>query len=175
MYLTFEGPKPSNTDYTTITYWLVYSPTDHNFEITSFFDSPYSSNSINNIPAGSALDFQVRAMIGGMHRGNNPNETNPLLRYAFVFDGEVSDWSSTQTVNIIPKLASSAGATAMPTTTETPAYSSTPDAKSADNLQVNDLVIIVAAASAVIIAAVIAVAAVLIKKAKNTNSSTPPK
>ena len=107
-----------------------------------------------------------------MHRGNNPNETNPLLRYAFVFDGEVSDWSSTQTVNIIPKLASSAGATTTPTTTETPAYSSPHDAKSADNLQVNDLVILTIAAAAVIIAAIIAVAAVLIKRTKNTNSNT---
>jgi hypothetical protein len=170
MYLKFEGPKPSNTDYTIIAYRLVYSPTDHNFELTSFYDSPYSSNSISSIPVGSALDFRVRAMVGFMHRGNNANETNPLLRYQFVFDGEISEWSSTQTV----KLTSAAGATAMPTATETPAYSSTPDAALADNLQVNDLVVIVIAASAAIIMAIIAVAAVLIKRAKTQTAALTP-
>jgi hypothetical protein len=100
MYLTFEGPKRSNVTYTTITYGLIYSPTDQTYELTRFFDDPYSSNSISNIPPDSTLDFRVRAMVGGMHRGNNPNETNPLLRYQFVFDGETSYWSSTQTLTV---------------------------------------------------------------------------
>ncbi len=102
MYLLFEGPKPSNSDYTTITYELVSSPNhpEQGFELRSFFDDIYGSNTITGIPGNSRLDFRVRAMYGAMHRGNNPDATNPLERYPWVFDGEISDWSSTQTVTI---------------------------------------------------------------------------
>ena len=52
------------------------------------------------IPAGSQVDFQVEAMIGYVHREYNPNSTSYLDLYPWVFTGEVSGWSETQTMTI---------------------------------------------------------------------------
>ena len=50
----------------------------------------------NIIPTGTTTDIQVEAMIGHIGR----NSTYP---YPYVFLGEVSGWSSTQTVTLPPK------------------------------------------------------------------------
>ena len=50
----------------------------------------------NTIPTGATTDIQVEVMIGHIGR----NSTYP---YSYVFLGEVSGWSSTQTVTLPPK------------------------------------------------------------------------
>jgi hypothetical protein len=46
-------------------------------------------------PPNSELDFQVQALIGFVHR-----EVTPIPGGGWLFTGEVSDWSSTQTLTI---------------------------------------------------------------------------
>lgn len=122
----------SNSSYTTVSFSL-----DDNY--FPFWD---------NIPGGGTVDIQVQALIGSVHRIQNGSATDILSRYPWIFDGQESEWSSTQTVTI-------------------------PSGAITDDLHVSDLVIIVVAASAVIITAIVAVAAVLIKRAK-TQTATPP-
>jgi hypothetical protein len=120
MYFRFEGPKPSNSDHTIITYELVSSPThpEQGFELTRFFDNPVGSNTIMGIPPNSQLDFRVRAMYGAMHRSYNPNATDQLSMYPWVFEGATSDWSNTQTVTI-PETSASPSPSPNPTPTPT--------------------------------------------------------
>lgn len=140
----------SNSSYTTVAFSL-----DDNY--FPFWD---------NIPGGGTVDIQVQALIGYVHRVP-PDETSEIPFYPWVFTGETSDWSSTQTV-IVPDAPATPEATGNPAPTGALANST------ADNLQVNDLIIIVIAASAVIIVAIIAVTAVLIKKPKTQTATQPP-
>ncbi len=39
-------------------------------------------------------------MIGWIHRVFNPNSTDQLTMYPFVFSGETSGWSNTQTITL---------------------------------------------------------------------------
>ena len=102
MYSLFEGPEPSDSDHTIITYELVSSPThpEQGFELRSFFDDPIGSNTVTGIPPNSKLDFRVRIMYGAMLRSYNPDATDQLSMYPYVFEGETSDWSNTQTISI---------------------------------------------------------------------------
>ena len=52
------------------------------------------------IPAGGQVDFQVEAMIGYVHRIPNPEATHMLEMYPWVFTGETSGWSATQTITV---------------------------------------------------------------------------
>ncbi len=52
------------------------------------------------VPANSVVDVQVQAMIGYIHREYNPNHTSQLDMYPYVFTGETSGWSPTQTLTI---------------------------------------------------------------------------
>jgi hypothetical protein len=57
---------------------------------------------------GAQFDCQVQAMEGYIQRGFNANYTGLWDMYPYVFTGQVSDWSSTQTVTIfgdIPSLS----------------------------------------------------------------------
>jgi hypothetical protein len=120
MYLRFEGPKQSNSDYTIITYELLSSPThpEQGFELRSFFNDPVGSNTIMGIPPISQLDFRVCAMYGAMHRGYNPNAPDQLGMFPWVFDGETSGWSNTQTITI-PEPSTSTSPSQNPTPTPT--------------------------------------------------------
>ncbi|HLN46463.1 MAG TPA: hypothetical protein VK209_12225 [Candidatus Sulfotelmatobacter sp.] len=51
-------------------------------------------------PNNSILDVQAKAMIGYIHRVPNSNFTSQLDMYPYVFSGETSDWSNTQTITI---------------------------------------------------------------------------
>jgi hypothetical protein len=55
---------------------------------------------IVEFPAVAQVDFQVEAMTGFVHRVFNPNATNQLEMYPYVFSGETSGWSNTQTLTI---------------------------------------------------------------------------
>jgi hypothetical protein len=56
------------------------------------------------IAAGATTDIQVKAMIGHIERGFNGNATNQIEMYPYVFVGQISDWSNTQTVTLPPKV-----------------------------------------------------------------------
>ncbi len=53
-----------------------------------------------DVPSGGQMDFQVEAMIGYVSRVYNPNATGPFDIYPWVFTGETSGWSNTQTLDI---------------------------------------------------------------------------
>jgi hypothetical protein len=94
-------PTQSNSEFTVLFYLL-----DEN--TYPFWNSTYS---------GAQIDFQVQALIGAVHRGYNPSATNQLEMYPFVFTGEMSDWSNTQTVTI-PATSTSASPTPTPSVPE---------------------------------------------------------
>ncbi|XHH09533.1 MAG: hypothetical protein ACFCUE_02585 [Candidatus Bathyarchaeia archaeon] len=89
----------SNSEYTKV----AYSLDDNEFP---FWD---------NIPEGGTVDFQVEALVGSVHRSYNPNATEQLDMYPYVFTGKTSGWSNTHTVTV-PKPA----ADPLPTTPELP-------------------------------------------------------
>jgi hypothetical protein len=75
----------------------------------------------DNIPQGGTVDFQVEALAGSVHRGYNPNATDQLNMYPYVFTGETSGWSNTQTATV-PQT----DATPSPTVPEFPALAVLP-------------------------------------------------
>ena len=86
LYLIEEVPTSSYSEYTV----LSYSPIGENSYILG--------NRMIDFPAGSKVDFQVEAMIGYVHRVYNPNWTNQLEMYPYVFTGKTSGWSATRTI-----------------------------------------------------------------------------
>jgi hypothetical protein len=73
---------------------------------------------IGTFPAGGQVDFQVEAMWGYVHRGYNPNAPDQLSMFPWVFDGETSGWSNTQTITI-PVSSTSVSPSPNPTPTPT--------------------------------------------------------
>ena len=65
------------------------------------------------IPTGATTDIQVEAMIGHIGRNN----TMIPYPYPYVFFGETSGWSNTQTVTLPPKTAITASPSPTPTPT----------------------------------------------------------
>jgi hypothetical protein len=70
------------------------------------------------IPTGATTDIQVEAMIGHIGRNN----TMIPYPYPYVFFGETSGWSNTQTVTLPPKSAFTASPTPTPTVPEFPTW-----------------------------------------------------
>ena len=80
----YPGQYPMH-EYTVFSYQGDYSPTEGmEFEVRSIGTT---------FPPGAQVDFQVKAMIGYVHR-----EASALSPY--VLTGETSDWSNTQTLTI---------------------------------------------------------------------------
>jgi len=83
-------PPQSNSDYTVLSYVLgesaYYPPADYPL-------SP--SMKVGILPTSGQVDFQVEAMIGHRDRGVYSNGMMP-----YVFKGEKSGWSNTQTLAI---------------------------------------------------------------------------
>jgi disulfide bond formation protein DsbB len=116
--------------------WIdIYHAWDYGYGVPS--NSEYTNLSFSiegqmgvGVLAGTQLDIQVQAMIGSIGRQYNPNASSPIGMYPYVFSGETSAWSSTQTISIpanFPLSANSpsptsslnptAASTSMPTTT----------------------------------------------------------
>jgi hypothetical protein len=74
----------SNFDYTTVS----YSVDDNEYP---FWD---------NVKGSATIDFQVQALIGTVHRVYNGSTTDIMNIAPWIFEGETSDWSSTQTITI---------------------------------------------------------------------------
>jgi hypothetical protein len=66
------------------------------------------------IPTGASTDIQIEAMIGHIGRNN----TMSPYPYPYVFFGETSGWSNTQTVTLPPKTAFTASPSPSPTVPE---------------------------------------------------------
>jgi hypothetical protein len=72
------------------------------------------------IAAGATTDIQVEAMFGHIERGFNPNATNQIEMYPYVFVGQKSGWSDTHTVTLPPKAPIGLSPTTTPTSYQTP-------------------------------------------------------
>lgn len=85
MYSPDNGyPLQSRTEYTTITLFLG------------------NNSRFGYTPPNSKIDFQVQALIGSVHRVSNITKDNqlPWEIFPWIFDGQTSEWSNTQTVTI---------------------------------------------------------------------------
>jgi hypothetical protein len=72
------------------------------------------------IPTGATTDIQVKAMIGHIERGFNANATNQLEMYPYIFVGQTSEWSNTQTVTLPPKVPFTTSSNSTPTSAPSP-------------------------------------------------------
>src|SRR5208283_1047482 len=97
-------PTQSNGEYTILSYSSGFLGVEYQYNLG------YTSQ---NLSAGDKVDFQVQAMIGSIHRVFNPNATNQLEMYPYVFTGQINDWSNTQTITI-PASSTSASASPSP-------------------------------------------------------------
>ena len=105
-----DYPKQSDSTYTVLT----YAPRDENIYVLGGITTIF--------PPGVQIDFQVQALIGGVHRvfiSNLTNPTGPWDLSPWFFTGEESRWSNTQTITI----SESQTPTSSPVITPTP----TPD------------------------------------------------
>ncbi|MCW3983955.1 MAG: hypothetical protein NWE96_08150 [Candidatus Bathyarchaeota archaeon] len=89
----------SGSEYTVVSYSL----DDNEF--------PFWDN-INQ--SGGQVDFQVQALIGAVHRIQNGSQTDPLLMFPWIFEGQTSEWSNTQTITI-PQTTPSPSVPELPT------------------------------------------------------------
>jgi len=90
LHLIEDLPTQSNSNNTILSYPL----SDENT------NSYILGDKILEFPPNSQVDSQVQAMIGYIHRVLNPNATSQLDLYPYVFTGEESSWSNTQTITI---------------------------------------------------------------------------
>ena len=84
-------PNQSDGEYTILSFRSGYLGVEDQYHL---------GYKVENLTAGDKIDFQVQAMNGSIHRVFNPNATNQLEMYPYVFTGETSDWSNTQTITI---------------------------------------------------------------------------
>ena len=77
------------------------------------------SISANNYPSGGQVDFQVQAMIEAVHP--DFNGTPSIFTRIYPFVGQISAWSSTQTVTI-PETSTSTSPSPTPTVPEFPTW-----------------------------------------------------
>jgi hypothetical protein len=154
-----EYPKQSNSTHTVLTY-------------THSSDDEYVLGGImTQIHPGAQVDFQVQALIGAVHRGYNANATNQLDMFPWVFDGETSDWSNTQTITIDTN-ASTSTPNASPSQNST---TSTTDQSGNQPAPKTDFYgIAVTAVIVIIVIALLTVGTMLVRrKNRKTNTNTP--
>ncbi|MGD6808313.1 MAG: hypothetical protein ACQCN3_01300 [Candidatus Bathyarchaeia archaeon] len=97
LYPDNEVPIQSNSEYTILSYPSEQPDVEHQYHLTYTMQTLFP---------GDKIDFQVQTMVGGIYRGFNPNATNQFDMYPYVFIGEKSDWSNTQTL-IMPTTVAS--------------------------------------------------------------------
>jgi hypothetical protein len=117
----------------------------------------YLGDRIQNLYPGDRADFQVQAMTGSIHRVYNPNHTSQLDMYPYVFTGEVSDWSNTQTITMPDGTVSASP-------TPTPTSPLTPEDSPLGNLQLTDLALV---AAVVLLGVAVVSLLVYVRKIKN--------
>jgi hypothetical protein len=92
-----QVPIQSNGEYTILSY-----PSEQ----PDFEYQYHMGYTMQNLFPSDKIDFQVQTMVGGIYRGFNPNATNQFDMYPYVFIGQKSDWSNTQTL-IMPTTVAS--------------------------------------------------------------------
>ncbi len=97
LYPDNEVPIQSNGEYTILSYPSEQPNVEYQYHM---------GHTMQNLFPGDKIDFQVQIMIGGIYRGSNPNATNQIDMYPYVFIGEKSGWSNTQTL-IMPSASAS--------------------------------------------------------------------
>jgi hypothetical protein len=108
-YLSENVPSKSVSENTVLSY-NSYQPISENTYIMG--------GKKIDFPPGSQVDFQVEALAGYIQRIWNPNFTSQLDMYPYVFTGETSGWSNTQTITI-PETSTSTSPSTNPTPTPT--------------------------------------------------------
>ena len=109
-------PTQSDLDYTVITFQLTYVSPESGYSL----GSGLHSSILTGLSPDAQIDFQVQALIGCVARDYSPRVTYQLDMFQWVFVGETSGWSDTQTL-AVPVSASSPA----PTATATPAAEKT--------------------------------------------------
>ncbi len=115
LYYIEDVPTQSNSTFKVLSYVL----SDENGS------SYFLGDKLWEVPTGSQLDFQVEAMVGYIHRLPIINAT---VAYPYVFTGEASGWSKTQTLTIgtgtspSPSSPTSSNITPSPTIPEFPSW-----------------------------------------------------
>jgi hypothetical protein len=138
-------PNQSSGEFTILSYRSGYLGIEYQYHL---------GYKAENLTAGDKIDFQVQAMNGSIQRVSNPNATNQLEMYPYVFTGETSDWSNTQTITI-PEGSTSTSTSPNPTlspTTLGPTYTIIPTSTESNGnsgnsitLPLNIIIIIIAA------------------------------
>jgi hypothetical protein len=100
-------PNQSDGEYTILSYSSGYLGVEYQYHL---------GYKVENLTADDKIDFQVQAMVGSIHRVFNPNATNQLEMYPYIFSGGTSDWSNTQTITI-PETSTSPSPNPTPTPT----------------------------------------------------------
>ncbi|HCW07555.1 MAG TPA: hypothetical protein DGG95_09360 [Cytophagales bacterium] len=77
-------------------------PTESRVDFTTITIVLGENSRFGYTPPNSKIDFQVQALIGSVHRISNITAGNqsPLEMFPWIFDGQTSSWSNTQTVTI---------------------------------------------------------------------------
>jgi hypothetical protein len=108
----------SNSEYTTVTFPVVASEDSQSgYDIESYY--PYASSfnpTLTGIASGGQVDFRVQVMIGYVHRVPS-SVGNPFFNMPWVFEGQTSGWSNTQTITL-PAGSSSTAPIPTPTVPE---------------------------------------------------------
>lgn len=105
-YLSENVPPESPSKNTVLSYHTYLSNSENTY---------ITGGRMMDFPPGSQVDFQVEALAGYIHRVWNPNYTSQLDMYPYVFTGEESGWSNTQTLTISPISSPSTLPTPSPT------------------------------------------------------------
>jgi hypothetical protein len=155
-YMMGEGPTPSNTDSTVISYQLIPTQPDQGYTLESL-DRNISSNSISELPPNSQIDFQVEAMIGYWSRTTEFNSMH--------FTAQESGWSSSQTVTIPGNAATATSNTSASPTQAIPTINTGPIIKTYLGLNYGEIIII-AILSVIVVLLVILIAVFQRKKVK---------
>jgi|WetSurMetagenome_2_1015567.scaffolds.fasta_scaffold50873_3 hypothetical protein len=167
---------PQNSEYSIFNFTEPYSSETGFMTFIYPATIPGTWSSISQIyisfPLNSQLDFQVQALIGSFTPEDNSNWGSN-----YVFVGQTSDWSNTQTITLCIDTNSSAPkTTAVPTTSAVSSQNSTAtpqtpiNSGSMFNLSVEQIALVVMA----VVIAVLAVAlVVLLRKIQTDNCAKP--
>jgi hypothetical protein len=146
LYLVEDLSAKSNSEYTVFSY-VSEQPNCENTYILGDIAADF--------PVGAQVDFQVEAMNGYVHRVWSGNATNQLEMLPYVFSGEESGWSDTQTVTI-----NTNDATAL--YTGSPSPTSTPDQTPEPTTNTTSQTLQLAAIMGAVIAVVLVYAGLLV-------------
>ena len=119
--------------------WLY--PLDNLFRMfqtypTQSTDSDYTNITLtiqsNSLLIGVLNDIQVEAMLGNIGRHQEYSDTGQYLGAPYVFNGQTSDWSSTQTISIPANVPITSDSTPNPSSTLPNSSPTSPDSPNID-------------------------------------------